>query len=309
MSHFSKYRFLVISIIFCFFFVNQSEMQGQCPISTNCQDGKLRINFNSPPTFIFGTKFTFCFGESDYRNGTFSPIPEQVIGFPGAPPPPPKNYLDFAVFCNDSEDYTLIIKPPNGTAICTFIEGEYCFNCPPVSCGQKTEDCMDKVKDCEDDLTVFIERVVEGRACEQWEGSCDENGPIFRSGSVSIGSTNIGPKGLNVKLGIISEQIKIEECNVASWCDYVFEESYILQPLEEVEKFIKENKHLPGIPSADEVVVNGGFELGDITFRFQEKIEEVFLYLIDLKTEVNELEVELDRLLRENEELKKNIKK
>jgi len=71
--------------------------------------------------------------------------------------------------------------------------------------------------------------------------------------------------------------------------DYVFEEDYNLESLEDVEKYIKENKHLPNIPTATEVTKNG-MQLGDMQVRQMEKIEELYLHIIALEKRIKELE-------------------
>ena len=60
--------------------------------------------------------------------------------------------------------------------------------------------------------------------------------------------------------------------------------------LPEVEKFITDKRHLPGMPSAAEIESAGHFELGDIIFRQQEKMEEIFLHLIEKDREISQLE-------------------
>jgi hypothetical protein len=55
-------------------------------------------------------------------------------------------------------------------------------------------------------------------------------------------------------------------------------------PLSDTEKHIKENGHLPGIPSAAEVQANG-IELGDMNKKLLQKVEELTLYLIEMKKE------------------------
>ena len=55
-------------------------------------------------------------------------------------------------------------------------------------------------------------------------------------------------------------------------------------PLQELEQNIQQNGHLPGIPNAKEVETNG-FDLGDMNRRLLEKVEELTLYLIELKKE------------------------
>ena len=74
----------------------------------------------------------------------------------------------------------------------------------------------------------------------------------------------------------------------ASWPDYVFADNYKLRPLSEVKKFISENKHLPNIPAAAEVEKNG-IQLGDMSKRLMEKVEELTLYVIQLQEQVDEL--------------------
>jgi septal ring factor EnvC (AmiA/AmiB activator) len=69
----------------------------------------------------------------------------------------------------------------------------------------------------------------------------------------------------------------------------VFADDYKLKPLEEVEQLIKQNKHLPNIPAAS-VVEKEGFDLGDMNKRLLEKVEELTLYLIEMKKENKNLQ-------------------
>ncbi len=73
-----------------------------------------------------------------------------------------------------------------------------------------------------------------------------------------------------------------------SWPDYVFEKNYKLKPLAEVKKYITENKHLPNIPAAAEVEKNG-IQLGDMTKRLMEKVEELTLYIIGMQEQIDAL--------------------
>lgn len=86
------------------------------------------------------------------------------------------------------------------------------------------------------------------------------------------------------KTGVHATKVTVSN----SWADYVFEDDYNLMPLEEVESFIKDNKHLPNIPSQDEIE-SKGLNLGDMQRLQMEKIEELTLHLIDLKKENAEL--------------------
>lgn len=67
----------------------------------------------------------------------------------------------------------------------------------------------------------------------------------------------------------------------------------------EVEQFIKENKHLPDIEPATDMEENG-IELGKMDMKLLRKIEELTLYMIDFKEE-------MDKLKEENEKLKNRI--
>ncbi|HKM93745.1 MAG TPA: hypothetical protein VJY41_08850 [Prolixibacteraceae bacterium] len=78
------------------------------------------------------------------------------------------------------------------------------------------------------------------------------------------------------------------EVTLTGWPDYVFEDDYQLSPLSEVESFINENGHLPGIKSAKEIEENG-LSLGEMNKQLMEKVEELTLYVIQLQKEVDSL--------------------
>ena len=88
---------------------------------------------------------------------------------------------------------------------------------------------------------------------------------------------------------IRSEEVKVEVINAP---DYVFDPDYKLRTLKETRQFIKENKHLPEIPSAKEMHANG-IELGDMNMRLLKKIEELTLYQIDLLEKLKEQDKQL----------------
>lgn len=70
--------------------------------------------------------------------------------------------------------------------------------------------------------------------------------------------------------------------------DYVFANEYKLQSLESLESYIKTNKHLPNVPTAEQVEKEGA-NLGELSRIQMEKIEELTLYMIELKKEIEEL--------------------
>jgi len=93
--------------------------------------------------------------------------------------------------------------------------------------------------------------------------------------------------------GILTEEVRV--ILKSWWADYVFEEGYRLLTLNELEQFIKENKHLPNVPSANEVKEKG-IELGEMTRIQQEKIEELTLYIIEQDKVNNKQQIEIEEL-------------
>ncbi|PRY93814.1 hypothetical protein BY457_1214 [Marinilabilia salmonicolor] len=100
---------------------------------------------------------------------------------------------------------------------------------------------------------------------------------------VGIGTSTPDYK-LDVNGTIRATEIKV----VAQTADFVFDENYSLKDLSKVETFIKENKHLPDIPSALEMEASG-VNLAEMNKLLLQKIEELTLYAIDKEKEVLEL--------------------
>ncbi len=75
--------------------------------------------------------------------------------------------------------------------------------------------------------------------------------------------------------------------NLNTWPDYVFKSDYELKSLEEVESFITDNSHLPGVPSEEEIV-KGGVNLGEMDAILLQKIEELTLYMIEQQKTIKE---------------------
>ncbi|AFD06663.1 hypothetical protein [Solitalea canadensis] len=111
------------------------------------------------------------------------------------------------------------------------------------------------------------------------------------NGNISIGNGGgkviVGSLGVNfsdnsyklfVQTGIRTEKIKVDL--TSQWSDFVFHKEYSLKPLDEVEQFIQSNKHLPDIPSAEQVKANG-IDLGEMDAKLLQKIEELTLYIIE----------------------------
>ncbi|WP_333658106.1 hypothetical protein, partial [Flavobacterium sp.] len=100
----------------------------------------------------------------------------------------------------------------------------------------------------------------------------------FGNYPTTASGVNVSNYQLFVKGGILTEEVRISLAN--TWADYVFNKDYNLKSLNEVEQFIKENGHLPNVPSAAQVKEEG-IELGEMAKIQQEKIEELTLYIIE----------------------------
>lgn len=77
--------------------------------------------------------------------------------------------------------------------------------------------------------------------------------------------------------------------DIGSFPDYVFEDNYELMTLQDLEAFVKEHKHLPGVPSEKEVV-SGGMDVAQINTLLVEKVEELTLYTIDQEKKIKQQE-------------------
>jgi hypothetical protein len=94
---------------------------------------------------------------------------------------------------------------------------------------------------------------------------------------------------LYVKQGIVTEKLKVSL--IANWPDYVFKKDYTLTPLSMVEQHIKEKGYLHKSKSAEQIEKDG-IEVAETAKAQQEKIEELFLHLIDMDKRLKTLEAE-----------------
>ena len=124
----------------------------------------------------------------------------------------------------------------------------------------------------------------------------DGPGPMYesmrltRNGMLGIGITNPSDK-LHVNGTIRATEIKV----VAQTADFVFEEDYQLKPLEEVEQFITNNKHLPDIPSAKQMEEDG-VGLAEMNKLLLQKVEELTLYVIEQQKEIIQLKAKEEKI-------------
>jgi len=120
-------------------------------------------------------------------------------------------------------------------------------------------------------------------------------------GNVGIGTTNPTYK-LSVNGTIQAKEVLVQ----TGWSDYVFAKDYKMMPLSEVEAHISQEGHLPGIPSAKEVAVNG-VDVGNVEALLLAKIEEITLRQIDQEKINTAQATEMAKLRQDNAELRGDL--
>jgi len=128
-----------------------------------------------------------------------------------------------------------------------------------------------------------------------WELS--GNDVSYTSGNVGIGTTNTQGFMFAVAGNMVAEAVKVEL--EGNWPDFVFEKEYNLQSLKEIEDYIKENGHLPNVPSAEEIK-NNGIDLGQMDATLLQKIEELTLHSIQQQKEIDSLKGINKKLFEQN---------
>lgn len=129
---------------------------------------------------------------------------------------------------------------------------------------------------------------------------------IDNNGNVGIGTLNINDNSfaLFVEKGIRTRRVKVDQ---TGWPDYVFHPTYKLPSLKDLENYIKQNNHLPDVPSENEVE-NGGLDLGENQALLLKKIEELTLYIIDQDNKMQKQEKELQDMKKQLEAIKSQLK-
>lgn len=111
---------------------------------------------------------------------------------------------------------------------------------------------------------------------------------FYPNGQISIGMGGKVANGYTVCVEAKLIASEVTALNSGFWPDYVFSGDYKLMKLADLKKYITEKKHLPNIPAATEIEKNG-VQLGDMSKRLMEKVEELTLYIFQLQDQIDEL--------------------
>lgn len=149
-----------------------------------------------------------------------------------------------------------------------------------------------------DDFSVFVPKTMSMEALQiRFSGNDAINmnsQRITMNGKVGINIENYQDDySLAVNGGIITTEVYIAEAD--NWPDHVFADDYKLMGLHELENFIRANRHLPEVPSEEEVLENG-YDMGEMQQTLLKKIEELTLYTIQLQQQIERQQKEIDEL-------------
>ncbi|MCA1763471.1 MAG: hypothetical protein ABR574_07555 [Cryomorphaceae bacterium] len=144
----------------------------------------------------------------------------------------------------------------------------------------------------------FVQILYGDRPEFRWKSTSGENLEFISGDETPLRISPTGKVGINTNnfensnhsLYIAGSSVA-EEMFVklsSDWGDFVFEKDYDLMPLEALEAFVMTNKHLPGIKTAEDISENG-LALGETERVLTIKVEELTLYLIEMKKEIDAL--------------------
>lgn len=114
--------------------------------------------------------------------------------------------------------------------------------------------------------------------------------PVFRIINSNYNIFEVASNGVTYARDVI--------VTLNSFPDYVFSKDYKLMPIEELRDFISKNQRLPNMPAASDVE-NNGARLGEIQRLTVEKVEEMYLYMLEMEKKITDLNQEITLLKRQ----------
>nr|MBK9650570.1 SprB repeat-containing protein [Bacteroidota bacterium] len=124
---------------------------------------------------------------------------------------------------------------------------------------------------------------------------------ILNDGTVAIG---VDPSAITLQNGttpyklIVNGKLGANEIWTslgAPWPDYVFEPTHKYLSIDELQNYVSNQKHLPGMPTANDIATNGKLNVTQTIIQQQEKLEEAYLYIFELKKELDALKLLLKK--------------
>jgi|GEM_PF-2474457 len=119
---------------------------------------------------------------------------------------------------------------------------------------------------------------------------------ITKEGRVGIGTSS--PDHLLTVAGRV--HARSIECTVNAGADFVFEKDYALMPLDELDAFVTQHKHLPEIAPA-KVMEEEGICIEEMNIRLLQKVEELTLYTIQQQKEIDALNQKVKALSKDTQ--------
>ena len=116
----------------------------------------------------------------------------------------------------------------------------------------------------------------------------------FRGGKIGINCKNdLDDYAVAVNGGLICTRVTVRAYD--NWPDFVFAPGHTMMSLAEIERYVNENRHLPGIPSSEEMSEKG-LDVAEMDAALLQKIEELTLYIIEQQKQMDEQQKQIDEL-------------
>lgn len=121
------------------------------------------------------------------------------------------------------------------------------------------------------------------------------NVKIFTDGDILVRNNNVDIFKVNTSDNTTYvNKLRVTLAN--PFPDYVFESNYKLKPLAELGVYIQKNKHLPNVPSAEEIANNKNqIDVGEMQVKLLEKVEELTLYILQQQKEIEALKLSISK--------------
>jgi len=129
----------------------------------------------------------------------------------------------------------------------------------------------------------------------------DASGNLYYRDASTLAANDLIRGSLAVNGTITAKKLTL---TAKDWPDYVFDRGYRLPALSGVERYIRQNHHLPGITAAAEAEKQG-VDVGDNQAALLRKVEELTLYVIDQNKKLEAQNKKIETLSREITKLKR----